>query len=215
MRLWPSHNPSQSGSAAQAGFTLVELLVALTLLAMLSVMLFGGLRFGARSWDAVADRSERADRVAASQAFLRRQLSQASPEAGAEGASDEAAGLRGAPDSLAFTAPWLSSISLGGLYRFELVHGGGEDGALILSWSPLQAEAEGLDSAPDLAGSRALLEGVSGLELSYYGADDPLSEAVWREDWPADGPPPRLVKVAVSFADGRQVWPPLIVSLKN
>ena len=35
------------------GFTLVELLVATTLLALLSVVLFGGLRFGARAWEVV------------------------------------------------------------------------------------------------------------------------------------------------------------------
>ncbi len=33
------------------GFTLVELLIAMTLVAMLSVLLFGGLRFGTRAAD--------------------------------------------------------------------------------------------------------------------------------------------------------------------
>jgi len=35
-----------SRSSGEAGFTLIELLVALTLLGLVSVLLFGGLRFG-------------------------------------------------------------------------------------------------------------------------------------------------------------------------
>ncbi len=52
------------GGRRQAGFTLVELLVAMTLLAFLSITLFGGLRFGARSWEAVVDSSAERDHIA-------------------------------------------------------------------------------------------------------------------------------------------------------
>ena len=38
-------------SQGAAGFTLVELLVAMTLLGFLTVLLFGGLRFGTRAWE--------------------------------------------------------------------------------------------------------------------------------------------------------------------
>ena len=34
-----------------AGFTLIELLVTLTLVGLISLVLFGGLRFGTRAWD--------------------------------------------------------------------------------------------------------------------------------------------------------------------
>ena len=36
----------------QGGFTLLELLIAITLLGLILVLLFGGLRLGMRSWDA-------------------------------------------------------------------------------------------------------------------------------------------------------------------
>ena len=64
------------GERRQAGFTLVELLVAMTLLAFLSVSLFGGLRFGARSWEAVVDSSAERDDIASTQTFLRDRLAQ-------------------------------------------------------------------------------------------------------------------------------------------
>ena len=64
------------GRRRQAGFTLVELLVAMTLLAFLSIALFGGLRFGARSWDVVIDSSVERDHIASTQIFLRDRLGQ-------------------------------------------------------------------------------------------------------------------------------------------
>ena len=64
------------GGRRQAGFTLVELLVAMTLLAFLSLTLFGGLRFGARSWEVVVDSSAERDRIATTQTFLRDRLGQ-------------------------------------------------------------------------------------------------------------------------------------------
>ena len=67
----------------QAGFTLVELLVAMTLLAFLSIALFGGLRFGARSWEAVVDSSTERDQIAATQTFLRDRLGQLTLPGGA------------------------------------------------------------------------------------------------------------------------------------
>ena len=44
---------------SEAGFTLIELLVALTLLGLISVVLFGGLRFGTRAWEVVTMLSRR------------------------------------------------------------------------------------------------------------------------------------------------------------
>jgi prepilin-type N-terminal cleavage/methylation domain-containing protein len=40
-----------SSLAADAGLTLLELLVAITLLGLLMAALFGGLRLGARAWE--------------------------------------------------------------------------------------------------------------------------------------------------------------------
>ena len=47
---------------AQRGFTLVEVLIAISLLGLMLVILFGGLRLGGRSWDAIEQRTGRAER---------------------------------------------------------------------------------------------------------------------------------------------------------
>lgn len=134
---------------SEAGFTLIELLVALTLLGLISVVLFGGLRFGTRAWEAGNLRAEQLAQVQAIQALLRRRIAQAlPPEAGgaAEGAAGGAAGgatggatgegprravFSGQPDALQFLAAVPSRAGVGGIYAFELavIEDGAGDGA--------------------------------------------------------------------------------------
>src|SRR4029077_12540860 len=67
------------GHRASAGFTLVELLVALVLLALVSTMLVGTLRFAHGAWakgDAATDRLQRTEMA---MSLLRRQLEAAYP----------------------------------------------------------------------------------------------------------------------------------------
>jgi general secretion pathway protein J len=203
------------GARRQAGFTLVELLVAMTLLAFLSIALFGGLRFGARSWEAVVDSSAERDRIASTQTFLRDRLGQLTlPGPAGLGNFDADGRLDGGPERLEFIAPWLSALSLGGLYRFTLWHEDTGNGRLMLRWQPAEADPDALEELGDLAGERVLLDGVSEFSLSYYGAADEDAEPEWFDQWENPGAPPRLVRVDLAFADARRVWPVFVVAPK-
>ncbi len=203
------------GGRRQAGFTLVELLVAMTLLAFLSITLFGGLRFGARSWEAVVDSSAERDHIASTQTFLRDRLGQLTrPGPAGPRRLDDEGRLDGGPERLEFIAPWLSALSLGGLYRFTLWHEDTGDGRLMLSWQPAEADPDALEELGDLAGERILLDGVAEFSLSYYGAPDEDAEPEWLDRWESPGAPPRLVRVDLAFADARRVWPVFIVAPK-
>ncbi len=203
------------GGRRQAGFTLVELLVAMTLLAFLSITLFGGLRFGARSWEAVVDSSAERDRIASTQTFLRDRLGQLTLPGPARLRQIDAEGrLDGGPERVEFVAPWLSALSLGGLYRFTLWHEDTGDGRLMLRWQPAEADPDALEELGDLAGERVLLDGVAEFSLSYYGAADEDAEPEWLDQWESPGAPPRLVRVRLAFADARRVWPDFVVAPK-
>lgn len=103
------------------GFTLVERLVGLTLMALLSVILFGGLRFGMRAWEAGGEHVEQASRLDTMQNLLRRQVSQARlPELDAGTESRPLPAFVGEPERLQFIAPLPAHRGAGGSYLFHL-----------------------------------------------------------------------------------------------
>ena len=99
---------------AQAGFTLVELVVAMVLLGAMLLLMYGGLNFAARGWDA-GDASGRriADRRVGEN-FLRRELSELFPMRWKDPTRVLVA-FDGAQDHLRFVSSRPDGFSLGGL----------------------------------------------------------------------------------------------------
>ncbi len=211
-----------TGARAGAGFTLIELLVALTLLGLVSVVLFGGLRFGTRAWEVGNARAARLAEVQAVQAVLRRRIAQAvlPEDAGAESAfSDSPAAFAGAEDSLRFVALVPARIGVGGFYLFELSVADDGDGArLELAWRLFRADQPGdLDQPePGLGGRRVLIEGIEEAKFGYYGAERAEragAKAEWRDRWDRADGLPALIALEVAFPAGdSRSWPDLVVA---
>ena len=193
------------------GFTLVELLVGLTLMALLSVLLFGGLRFGVRAWEAGGERIEQASRVEMVQNLLRRQISQARrlPQAVDAG---PVAPFVGEADSLVFIAPLPVHRGIGGSYLFRLTQRETDGRSnLALAWHLYRPEllTGGLAEPDEQA---TLLEDIVGIELAYYGANDQEQPMQWWDAWDGASGMPQLVRLRVEFPPGdRRRWPDLII----
>ena len=199
-----------------AGFTLVELLVSLTLVGLISIALFGGFRFGTRAWEVGTQRAERLDELQVVQGFLRGRLSQALVPRH-EGEDGEQRGLLvGNENSLSFTAPWLSSLNLGGLYVFDLsLVSDNDKGELLIRWAPLAGEWNAIPGQDSDPAERVLLEGVEEVVLSYYGTQRRGEDPAWYDTWEESPLLPQLVSLELGFAEeSRRVWPPLIVALR-
>ncbi|MFQ6017533.1 MAG: prepilin-type N-terminal cleavage/methylation domain-containing protein [Kiloniellaceae bacterium] len=211
----PHWRPARA-RADSRGFTLVELLIALTLLGLISVALFGGLRFGTRAWEAGSRHAERLAEIDAVQGLLRRQLAQAvlprRQGLGPEGAT----GFAGDPDRIRFAALLPSHIGVAGLYLFELRMSQGEDlHRLDLAWRlyrPDEPASFGIGEA-GVSGQRTLIDGIERADFGYYGVLPDRQEADWHDRWAEAAGLPGLISLKLEFPDDDpRSWPALVVS---
>ena len=187
----------------QAGFTLLELMVAMALLALLALALGGGLRFGMQAWSRLDASLDRGESVALSQVLLRRTIEQAIPLP-AGGPVAGALDFAGGETKLRFVAMLPARAAAPGLNEVTVALAPSEAGeALSLSWRPLAGGA---------GGDKALLDGIAGGRFSYYGSPEPGRPADWQDSWTNARALPRLVALRLLFRDARILWPPLLIA---
>ena len=202
----------------QRGFTLIEILIAMTLLGLLMVMLFGGLGLGTRAWEASYVRSADLARLEAVQGFIRRALTGAYPLLGTN--DDDAkrkVTFTGGAEAVEFTALMPAHFGVGGFYIITLAAEDGVDGARLVFRRQLYRSGDEEPSPPAPAGDpekeKVLLDGISKAEFSYFGATDIDETPAWRDEWQDQKTLPDLVRLSVTFADGdKSSWPDLVVA---
>lgn len=197
----------------ERGFTLLELLIAITLFGLIMALLFGGLRFGTRVWEAGAKNVGESAEIRVVQAFIRREISQvyagASPVKGA--------GIRtafeGAPKSMTFAALLPAHLGLGGFYLIGIgADGDGGEKRLVVTWRPIKLGIEEVPSEGEV-GKTVLVERISDVTFSYYGPNEQGLLPHWQDRWEEAEVPPSLVRVDVEFFDDdRRSWPDLVVA---
>ncbi len=191
----------------EQGFTLLELLVAMTLVGLIVALLFGGMRFGVRAWEVTNARINESADVQLVQSFLRRQIGQATPLLAAGEASRDIT-FDGRRDAVEFAAPVPAHLGIGGFYLFtiEAEQGEGAD-RLVARWRLLEP---GTDEEAE-TDETVLIEGIESVEFGYLGTDDGGGPPDWQASWEEHQSLPLLVRVAVEFPEGdRRAWPELI-----
>lgn len=194
---------------AEAGFTLLELLIAMTLLGLLMVVVLGGLRFGARAWERNEAHTMATDDIRQAQSLLRREIAHAYPYfiMKQEDLTNRHVDFKGTESEMTFLAP--APAALGGAgwahVTFEEVAVGGKP-ALVMSATPELSTAS--SPARDI-----LLQGLKSLAFSYFGPDEPGGPSSWHDDWDQVKWMPQLVRVTAEFEAGdARMWPELLVA---
>ncbi len=183
---------------AEAGFTLLELLVAVLVLGMVSLLLSQGLDFGLRAQSQQSALRGRTGDVEAVDLALRRLITAADP-----GQYPEPAKLQGQAHAMALTTE-LPLHGAGQASRAD-VSLSAEAGQLVLRWRP-HRHVEASTPKPPFE-SLVLLEGVQQIELGYLAAN-----GVWRDDWAADKLP-QLIRLRLVFsAQSGRHWPPILAA---
>jgi general secretion pathway protein J len=182
---------------APDGFTLLELLVALSLLSLIIVALAGGLRIGTRAWEsgrtsASIDDAELAVRSIAGQ------IERAFPTNLRRAQGAPVAAFRGEAENCRFVALSEGDAQWGGLVTTEIgVEGAGRRQSLS-AWTQVFREGD-FEAARDAMRATRLIGNLAYLRLSYYGALDATHPPQWRETWRDAAAPPRLVSVRIGL----------------
>jgi general secretion pathway protein J len=190
-----------------AGFTLVELLAAIALLSLLSVILVGSLQLGFRAWERGAAHETRVGHVALAQNFLRRAIEDAYPFFVINPAQQGHVAFDGAVDSLRLLASTSRALGKGGRTWWSLaVNRDLNRTDLVIVAMPEHAGDQ--DKV-----SKILLPNIQRVELSYFGKTRTEREPGWRPQWAKEWQLPKLVRIRVWFPPGdNRIWPELVIA---
>lgn len=194
----------------EAGFTLLELLIAMTLLGLLMVLLFGGLRFGARVWERSEAHTTDLDDIRIAQTFIRSEIEQAYPLLVLADPLHPHIDFDGAADAVRFLASAPTGIASAGRVHIDL-RAVSQDGGTVLM---VKARPElSWDDTPGATHAEVLLTGVRSLSFSYFGSENPDAPARWQDIWTNRLHLPRLVRLRVAFEPGdKRIWPELVIA---
>ena len=192
-------------SDGERGFTLLELLVAMTLLGLLSVVLFGGLQFGTQVWRKSEDATELASKVRSAQSLLSETISRAYPYYVTSDPTNPHVDFEGYGDRLTFLAP--TPAPAGALARVSIRAQTSDDGIMlrVVSEPELAIDQTGQTD-------RVILKGLKDVVFAYFGAADAKSAPSWQREWHDRLALPALVRSHAEFANRHAMpWPDLYI----
>ena len=176
-----------------AGFTLLEIVVALVVLGVLLATLGRGVQFGLAAFDrqnrmiATGGRQEAVDRT------LRRLIERLDP-----GTGNDTDAMVGTHHVLMFRSP----LPIDGSDMTYDLRLSVDDHRLVLAWLP-HRHAVPIGPAPP-AHRETLLDGVSAIDLSYW------SDGAWHDEW-RQPKPPALLRIRIAFPEGDpRRWPDIV-----
>ncbi|MCB1773540.1 MAG: prepilin-type N-terminal cleavage/methylation domain-containing protein [Gammaproteobacteria bacterium] len=190
----------------QRGFTLVEMLVALSVAALLVTLVYGGIRVVHRTVNATDALIENNEIMRISWQFLHSALSRARL-ARILGNREDLTGFSGDGESLSFVADMPPYLGLGGPTRITLATDR-LDGAerLLVTRQRFDFRQETADEPPQQA---VLLDQLDSLRITYFGQLSDETTPGWHDAWSERSHLPNLVSIRVKPA-GSPAWPELI-----
>jgi len=193
------------------GFTLIEVLIALTLLSVMVILLFASLKICTDSWERGEKKITDVNEIAVVYNFFQQHLSVAKPLSNDSSGEDQGFSFQGDAQSLKFVSEFPASAARPGLQRYSLSKIEVDNEQLInVSLVPY---VEPIDGDEPKEEEITLIKHVKDFKLSYFGADTVGSKGVWADDWLNKNILPRLVKINIEIESGIY-WPEMIIELK-
>jgi general secretion pathway protein J len=195
------------------GFTLVELLIALVLLALLSAVLYGSLGFAGTTLDRGEAKVDATSGMRLAQAFLRANLEEQHPLRMRK-IVEWPLVFAGEQEELRYAAVLPARVASGGVwfYRLSVRHDEARTPLVLERMLPDLAAAQ----VPEFtsADRSVLAQDIASLKIGYFGRDSGAADAndpLWRDRWDDRQRLPIMIRIDVVPKRG-PAWPPLFVA---
>jgi general secretion pathway protein J len=197
------------------GFTLIEVLIAITLLGVIVVLLFASLRIAGKSWNTGEGKIAAVNQKAVVYQFFKRHLTTMRPlplpkkddPLGLE-ATEQA--FQGHPQSLQFVAALPAASTRKGLQIFNIQLDPRKSSTIQVSLRPYRETEGEFDSAEPPV---VLLEQVAKFNFAYFGKIEEGADLVWHNEWIEADHLPSLIRVSIGLKDG-SYWPDMVFAVK-
>ena len=198
--------------ARKQGFTLLEVLIGMSLLAVMMLLLFASLRICVQNWNAGENKIAQVSQRAIVQNFFQSKLYATLPLY-ADFFEEEQFSFQGNQQQLQFVAPMPSSVGKLGIQLFTLglqpsKENKGSD--LHVDIQPFFPKKEDEEWDEEKV---VILKNIQTLRYGYYGPDQAGDDPEWHEEWLEKSSLPALVSVEIQLTNG-EVWPQVVVALK-
>jgi general secretion pathway protein J len=196
------------------GFTLLEMLLAITLLSLIVSAILGGLHLGRRAWEA-GKTYETVSEIEESARAIQGQIARAMAIRIPRGNNEQATAFHGLPDSCRFLALSEGEAQWGGLILTEIGLSEGAEDEVAL-WNRVFRPAEDFKQPRASLRRVSLLRDAVYFRLSYFGQLENGRPPVWTDRWIDRLTLPQLVSVRVAGkSSGRTVDVSFLVALRQ
>jgi general secretion pathway protein J len=186
---------TRTARVREDGYTLIELLVTLTLLSFITLAIGSGLHFGTRVWEGTEDGVQTADRADNAQALLRSLLTSAVPVT-----KGEYVDFEGDPFHVTFEAPAPNALRAAGLVHIDITTVDSDSGrAIHIAFKSTKATNDR---------EIALPTDTTTLRIAYLDASD--SVPVWLDRWHDRDRLPEAIRIEGDDDASRQSWPEFV-----
>jgi general secretion pathway protein J len=193
-------------SARDRGFTLLELLVAMTLLAFLSLVLVAGLRYGTNLWGKTQAKDTALNAARTAERIVAGDLARLYPKFVTVSPTEAYVDFDGTAQAMSFYSTARPDTGFVMRDTLEAVRDGDMFAVRFGTVPELARDKSG-------ATTQVLLTRLSSAEFSYYGIADGAKEAAWHSAWEKQSAAPQLVRIHVAAADpGVPALPDLILA---
>lgn len=186
-------------SAATRGFTLLEVMLSIVLLALLLAGTWGAIRTAVHAMHSGEDAIDRTNRLRVAEEFMRRQVSRILPLAYA---TDDSTGtnyvFEGSGNFMRFVAPMPGYLSKGGAYVQTLSLVNSRGGGKQLQFTDMMLngyDSDDKESSPQ--DPAVLLDQIQDGRFEYRTLDDQGELTDWSDQWDDPSVTPVMVRIRI------------------